>query len=69
MKNYKIYTGDTFGDYIVEIFNKCDIISVQNQLTKEGYMIEYMISTGYGGHAFMKVHKDEIDFELENREE
>lgn len=60
MKGYKIYEAE-FGDYIVEIFNRGDIINVQNQLTKEGYMIEYMISFGYPGHAFMKVHKDPED--------
>ena len=58
MINYKIYEGE-FGDYIVEIFNRGDIVNVQNQLTQEGYMIEFMISTNSQGHAFMKVYKEE----------
>lgn len=58
MMNYKMYKSK-FGDYIVEIFNRGDIVNVQNQLTKEGYMIEYMISSGSQGHAFMKVYKSE----------
>ena len=58
MINYTIYEGE-FGDYIVEIFNRGDIVNVQNQLTQEGYMIEFMISTNSQGHAFMKVYKEE----------
>lgn len=60
MMNYKIYKGE-FGDYIVEIFNRGDIVDVQNQLTKKGYMIEFMISSNSQGHAFMKVYKNEED--------
>lgn len=60
MINYTIYEAE-FGDYIVEIFNRGDIVNVQNQLTQEGYMIEYMISLNSYGHAFMKVHKNVED--------
>ena len=61
MKNYKIYS-DGNGGYIVEIFNRCDIISIQHKLTGEGYMIKNMITEGYNGHAFMMVYKEETDF-------
>lgn len=52
MRNYNIYI-DEKGDYcIVEIFNQCDVQSVQRGLVNDGYII---ISLSY---PYMKVAKE-----------
>lgn len=61
MMNYKIYKTEYDDEYIVEIFNKCDISNIQNELTSKGYIIDYMINYGNGNtpYAYMKVYKED----------
>lgn len=53
MRNYIIYIEEENGEYcIVEIFNRCDVQSVQKELINNGYTI---ISLSY---PYMKVSKE-----------
>ena len=46
MNYYVVYTGSC-NEVIVEIFNECDILKVQEIMVKEGYIIIEVICEKY----------------------
>jgi hypothetical protein len=65
MNNFVIYKCDDecYSEYyIVEIWNSCDLLSIQQQLTDSGYIIDRVVGEDRN-HTFMKVRKPKSDFE------
>lgn len=57
MKNYRIWKNDENDNYLlIEVFNECDIPSIQKEFTEKGYMILQTEINVFGYH-FIKVEK------------
>ena len=54
MKNYRIWKQENNEDeLLVEVFNECDILSIQKEFTEKGYKIDYCFKGLV--HTFIKV--------------
>lgn len=58
MKNYKIWQlKDIEEELLVEVFNDCDILTVQNEFIEAGYKIIHCQK--WYNHAFMLIERVE----------
>ena len=58
MKNYKIWQEkDNEEQLLIEVFNDCDILSVQKQFIEDGYKIIHCQK--WYNHTFMLIEKVE----------
>lgn len=62
MNNYKVWKNENIDyEFLVEIFNDCDVLNVQQEFVNNGYIIKEYFKGTY--HTFIRVYKYK---ELEN---
>lgn len=56
MNNYLIWECEHDRDKLVQVFNECDLPSVQEEFIKQGYFIKETF-VGKGRHPFFVISK------------
>lgn len=67
MRNYRIWKiEDDDETIIVELFNNCDILSVQKEFVNKGYIVKEVV-IGFNDKYMMKLENTEayVDLEIE----
>lgn len=60
MMNYTVWTNENNEDeLLIEVFNGCDLLSVQKQFVNNGYIIEECFYTNNA--SFIKCYKDKAN--------
>ena len=63
MMNYFVWECEYCGDKMVQVFNYCDLPSVQEQFAKQGYVIleTFIVKDGYFFFVVRRLENEQVN--------